>query len=158
MIRAIVAADEKWGIGKKNDLLFRLPEDMKFFRETTLGSTVCMGYNTLLSFPGGKPLPKRKNIVICPRGRRTRRRDMRAYAGRYVVRPENGEGRRIRHRRRDVLSYDAALLRRGTRNQGRGGRRSGSVLRRSGQIRFVRMHPRRVSDRRQRIRNPFHYL
>lgn len=68
MIRAIVAADEKWGIGKKNDLLFRLPEDMKFFRETTLGSTVCMGYNTLLSFPGGKPLPKRKNIVICPEG------------------------------------------------------------------------------------------
>lgn len=66
MIRAIVAADEKWGIGKKNDLLFRLPEDMKFFRATTLGATVCMGYNTLLSFPDGKPLPKRKNIVICP--------------------------------------------------------------------------------------------
>ena len=34
MIRAIVAADEKWGIGKKNDLLFRLPTDMKFFRST----------------------------------------------------------------------------------------------------------------------------
>lgn len=66
MIRAIVAVDEKWGIGKKNDLLFRLREDMKFFRETTLGATVCMGYNTLLSFPNGKPLPKRNNVVICP--------------------------------------------------------------------------------------------
>ena len=66
MIRAIVAVDEKWGIGKKNDLLFHLPEDMKFFRQKTLDSTVCMGYNTLLSFPGGKPLPKRENIVICP--------------------------------------------------------------------------------------------
>ena len=66
MIRAIVAVDEKWGIGKKNDLLFHLPEDMKFFRQKTLNSTVCMGYNTLLSCPGGKPLPKRENIVICP--------------------------------------------------------------------------------------------
>ena len=66
MIRAIVAVDEKWGIGKKNGLLFDLPLDMKFFRETTSGKTVCMGYNTLLSFPNGKPLKNRKNIVICP--------------------------------------------------------------------------------------------
>ncbi|MBQ4098833.1 MAG: dihydrofolate reductase [Clostridia bacterium] len=68
MIRAIVAVDKKWGIGKKNDLLFNLPLDMKFFREKTLGFTVCMGYNTLLSFPNAKPLPKRKNIVLCPEG------------------------------------------------------------------------------------------
>ena len=68
MIRAIVAVDEKWGIGKKNDLLFHLPADMKYFREKTKGTTVCMGYNTLLSFPGSKPLPNRKNIVICPEG------------------------------------------------------------------------------------------
>lgn len=68
MIRAIVAVDEKWGIGKKNGLLFDLPLDMKFFRETTSGKTVCMGYNTLLSFPNGKPLKNRKNIVICPKG------------------------------------------------------------------------------------------
>lgn len=68
MIRAIVAVDKKWGIGKKNDLLFRLPLDMKFFKEHTLGKTVCMGYNTLLSFPGGKALKDRKNIVLCPDG------------------------------------------------------------------------------------------
>ena len=36
MIRAIVAVDKNWGIGKKNDLLFNLPLDMKFFREKTL--------------------------------------------------------------------------------------------------------------------------
>jgi dihydrofolate reductase len=41
---------------------------MKFFREKTAGTTVCMGYNTLLSFPNSKPLPKRKNIVLCPDG------------------------------------------------------------------------------------------
>ncbi len=37
---------------------------MEFFRETTKGHTVCMGENTLLSFPGSKPLPNRKNIVL----------------------------------------------------------------------------------------------
>ena len=68
MIRAIVAVDEKWGIGKNNDLLFHLPADMKFFRETTLGKVVIMGSNTLKSFPGGKPLPKRTNIVLYPGG------------------------------------------------------------------------------------------
>ena len=67
-IKAIVAVDEKWGIGKKNGLLFSLKEDMKFFKETTTAKTVCMGYNTLLSFPNGKPLKNRKNIVICPLG------------------------------------------------------------------------------------------
>ena len=56
MIRAIVNADAKWGIGKNNSLLFHLPADMKFFRETTSGKTVVMGGNTLRSFPGGKPL------------------------------------------------------------------------------------------------------
>lgn len=68
MIKAIVAVDEKWGIGKNNDLLFHLPEDMKFFRATTLNKTVVMGSNTLKSFPGGKPLPKRRNIVLYPGG------------------------------------------------------------------------------------------
>lgn len=68
MIRAIVAVDRKWGIGKNNDLLFHLPADMKFFRETTLGKVVIMGSNTLKSFPGGKPLPKRTNVVLYPGG------------------------------------------------------------------------------------------
>ena len=39
----IVAADEKWGIGKNGDLLTPLPEDMKFFREKTRDSVVILG-------------------------------------------------------------------------------------------------------------------
>ncbi len=65
-MKAILHADSKWGIGKKNDLMFSLPADMKFFRETTKGKTVVMGLNTLLSFPNGKPLKNRRNIVLCP--------------------------------------------------------------------------------------------
>ncbi len=65
-MKAIVAVDKNWGIGKKNDLLFSLPEDMKYFREKTAGKVVCMGYNTLLSFPGSKPLKNRVNIVLAP--------------------------------------------------------------------------------------------
>ena len=64
----IVCVDEKWGIGKNNGLLFSLSEDMRFFKETTMGKTVVMGYNTLLSFPGSKPLKGRKNIVLAPEG------------------------------------------------------------------------------------------
>ena len=64
MIISILNCDEKWGIGKRNGLLFHLPLDMKFFRETTKGHTVCMGENTLLSFPNSKPLKNRTNIVL----------------------------------------------------------------------------------------------
>ena len=64
MIYAIVHADKQWGIGKGNDMMFSLPKDMKFFRETTMGHTVVMGGNTLRSFPGQKPLKNRVNIVL----------------------------------------------------------------------------------------------
>lgn len=67
-MKAIVAVDKNWGIGKKNDLLFSIPADMKHFRETTSGKVVVMGSNTLLSFPNSKPLPKRTNIVLWPGG------------------------------------------------------------------------------------------
>lgn len=67
-MKAIVAVDKNWGIGKKNDLLFSLPEDMKYFREKTLNKVVVMGSNTLKSFPGGKPLKNRTNIVLYPGG------------------------------------------------------------------------------------------
>ncbi|HRX13676.1 MAG TPA: dihydrofolate reductase [Eubacteriales bacterium] len=65
-MKAIVAVDKFWGIGKNNDLLFKLPLDMKRFRAITTGKTVVMGANTLASFPNGKPLPNRTNIVLCP--------------------------------------------------------------------------------------------
>ena len=64
MLRAIVHADKEWGIGKNNDMMFSLPKDMKFFRETTSGHTVVMGGNTLRSLPNAKPLKNRVNIVL----------------------------------------------------------------------------------------------
>ena len=67
-MQAIVAVDEKWGIGKNNGLLFNLPEDMAFFKEKTLNKIVVMGSNTLKSFPNGKPLKNRVNIVLFPGG------------------------------------------------------------------------------------------
>ena len=63
-MRAIVAVDKKWGIGKNNGLLFSIPEDMKFFRATTQNCVVVMGSNTLKSFPNGNPLKNRVNIVL----------------------------------------------------------------------------------------------
>ncbi len=60
----IAAVDENWGIGLKNELLVSIPDDMKFFRETTTGKVVVMGRKTLESFPNGKPLPNRTNIVL----------------------------------------------------------------------------------------------
>lgn len=67
-MNAIVAVDKNWGIGKHNDLLFHLPVDMKFFRQKTLGKVVAMGSNTLRSFPDGKPLKNRINVVLYPDG------------------------------------------------------------------------------------------
>lgn len=67
-MKSIVAVDKNWGIGKKNGLLFELPLDMKFFRSTTLNKVVIMGSNTLKSFPNGKPLKNRTNIVLFPGG------------------------------------------------------------------------------------------
>ena len=64
MIYAIVHADKEWGIGKGNDMMFSLPLDMKFFRQTTTGHTVVMGGKTLRSFPNQKPLKNRVNIVL----------------------------------------------------------------------------------------------
>lgn len=63
-MKAIVAVDKNWGIGKNNDLLFSIPEDMKFFRQTTLNKVVVMGRKTLESFPNKSPLKNRVNIVL----------------------------------------------------------------------------------------------
>lgn len=63
-MNAIVVADRNWAIGRNNGLLFSLPGDMKHFRTLTSGGTVIMGRRTLDSFPGGRSLPKRRNIVI----------------------------------------------------------------------------------------------
>ena len=60
----IVTADRDGGIGKDGKLLADIPTDMKYFRTKTKGKTVIMGRATLESFPGGKPLPMRRNIVL----------------------------------------------------------------------------------------------
>ncbi len=60
----IVAVDKNWAIGKNNRLMWSIPADMKFFRETTKGNVVIMGRKTLESFPQGQPLKNRVNIVI----------------------------------------------------------------------------------------------
>ena len=63
-MNCIVVVDRNWAIGCDGGLLFSLPTDMKRFRSLTLGGTVILGRKTLDSFPGGRPLPKRRNIVI----------------------------------------------------------------------------------------------
>ena len=62
-ISIIVAIAENFAIGKNNDLLFHLPNDLKRFKEITSGHTIIMGRNTLLSLPKW-PLPNRRHIVI----------------------------------------------------------------------------------------------
>ena len=60
----IVAVDSNWAIGLNNELLAHIPEDQKFFRETTKDHVVVMGRKTLESFPGSRPLKNRTNIVL----------------------------------------------------------------------------------------------
>ncbi len=60
----IVAVDDHWGIGNKDQLLVRIPNDHKFFRETTMGKVVVLGRKTLAGFPNGLPLAGRTNIIM----------------------------------------------------------------------------------------------
>lgn len=60
----IVSVDENWGIGKDNQLLVRISADLKRFRKMTTDNIIIMGRKTLESFPDGKPLPNRINIVM----------------------------------------------------------------------------------------------
>ena len=80
MIRAILACDNDWGIGKDNGLPWpHNPADLAWFKSSTLDSTIVMGRNTWDSLPF-KPLPKRHNVVVS--------RSMREQAGVEVVRPD----------------------------------------------------------------------
>ncbi len=63
-MKLIAAVDNNWNIGNEGGLLFSIPRDMQFFRSTTSGKVVVMGRKTLDSFPGGKPLKNRVNIVL----------------------------------------------------------------------------------------------
>ena len=63
-MKTIVAVSRGWGIGKAGGMLFRLPGDLRRFKEITTGKVVVMGRKTLLSFKDARPLPNRVNIVL----------------------------------------------------------------------------------------------
>ncbi len=63
-MKAIVNVDQNWGIGKQGNLLVHIPADMKMFRSETSGKIVVYGRKTLETFPGGKPLNNRVNIIL----------------------------------------------------------------------------------------------
>ena len=64
-VSLIVAVSENSVIGKDNDLIWRLPKDMKFFKETTLGHHVIMGRKNFESIPHKySPLTNRRNVII----------------------------------------------------------------------------------------------
>lgn len=61
-MKAIVCVSENWGIGYQNQLLYYIPEDMKFFRDKTIHHTILMGRNTYESI--GHALPDRTNLIL----------------------------------------------------------------------------------------------
>ena len=63
-MNVIVAADENWAIGKNGDQLVYISEDLKRFKALTLGHPVILGRKTLATFPGGRPLKGRRNLIL----------------------------------------------------------------------------------------------
>ncbi len=63
-MKAIAAVDTDFGIGRDGELLAHIPDDLKRFRRLTEGHTVVMGRRTVSGFPGQRPLPNRRNIVL----------------------------------------------------------------------------------------------
>ena len=61
---AIASADKNWAIGFKDQLLVKIPSDMKNFRKHTLNHVVVLGRKTLAGFPNGLPLAQRTNIIL----------------------------------------------------------------------------------------------
>ena len=60
----IVAVDENWAIGKGGDQLVYIRADLKRFKELTTGHPVILGRKTLATFPGGRPLKGRRNLIL----------------------------------------------------------------------------------------------
>ena len=61
---AIVAVDARWGIGRDGGLLFRISADLRRFKALTTGHPVILGRKTLDTFPGGRPLKGRRNLIL----------------------------------------------------------------------------------------------
>ena len=62
--KIVACVDKNFGLGWKNNLLFRIPEDLKNFRRLTLNHTIIFGRRTLETFPNRQPLDKRRNIIL----------------------------------------------------------------------------------------------
>ena len=60
----IAAVDQNWAIGKGGDQLCYIPADLKRFQALTTGHPVILGRKTLATFPGGRPLKNRRNLVL----------------------------------------------------------------------------------------------
>ena len=60
----IAAVDQNWAIGKDGDQLVYIPEDLKRFKALTTGHPVILGRKTLATFPGGRPLKGRNNLIL----------------------------------------------------------------------------------------------
>lgn len=60
----IVAVDRNWAIGKDGDQPIYIPTDLKRFKSFTIGHPIIMGRKTLATFPDGKPLKGRRNLVL----------------------------------------------------------------------------------------------
>lgn len=63
-MNAIVAVDENWGIGRGGDQLCYISADLKHFKALTTAHPVILGRKTLATFPGGRPLPGRRNLIL----------------------------------------------------------------------------------------------
>lgn len=63
-MNVIVAADRNWAIGNGGDQLVYLSEDLKRFKALTMGHPVILGRKTLATFPGGRPLKGRRNLIL----------------------------------------------------------------------------------------------
>lgn len=79
---SIVAVDDNWGIGLEGGLPWKIPGELVFFKEKTMGNTVVMGRKTLESLPGGQPLKGRRNIIL------TRNKDYTCKGAEVVHNPE----------------------------------------------------------------------
>ena len=63
-LKFVACVDKNFGLGYKNNLLFKIPDDLQRFRKLTLGNTVIYGRKTLQTFPQQKPLEGRRNIIF----------------------------------------------------------------------------------------------
>lgn len=63
-MKLIVAVDQNWAIGKDGDQLAYLSTDLRRFKEITMGHPILLGRKTLATFPGGRPLKGRRNLVL----------------------------------------------------------------------------------------------